>query len=153
MLHTLNLDGWETTPWCVPSAFAAITGVSVAQAHSIAAFSTGRSIDQIEGMVEEEIHLLAHRFRIKLLPIPLENRFREPPRLRDFVPGGQTPLERVIPCLITLADRKTQRWHMVAAHHGYLVDNWVKRPTPISTFPRTYRHVTQAWTTHPQICT
>jgi len=142
MLHSLDTGGWEHTAWCVPSALACVTGIPVAKAHSLAAFSTHRDITKIEGMIDEETLLLANRLDLRLERIDLTKRYDNPPRLRDL---EMTMLEKASKCLWVLADKKSRTNHMIATHCGWACDNWTKRPVPLSEFPRLYRQVLYGW--------
>ena len=148
MLTPLNFAGWEGTAWCVPSAFAAVTGVTVARAHEIAAFATSRAIGGIEGMDDVEQLSLASRFGVALRDIDCPSISPEPLRLRDFVRAMPAALQ-VQPLLLTVARKRDRSTHMVATQYRMVCDNHSKRPIPAPGHDYAAAYVVKGWLASP----
>lgn len=138
MLHTLNLDGWERTAWCVPSAIAMLTGAPVGHMHVRAAFMQNKSLTAVQGVFCEEAVLLLREQGYKATPIDLVARYSNAPTIQRFF-KDRTPYEFCMPIMFATAD------HMMTCHMGFAGDNWTKKPVPISLFPKLRRLVTNAW--------
>lgn len=138
MLHTLNLDGWEHTAWCVPSAVAMLTGALVGHMHVRAAFMQNKPRTKVDGMFLDEAVLLLHEQGYKATPIDLAARYSTAPTIRKFV-AERTAFEFCMPIMFSTAD------HMMTCHMGFAGDNWTKRPVPVAQFPELNRKVIAAW--------
>lgn len=138
MLHTLNLDGWERTAWCVPSAIAMLTGAPVGHMHVRAAFMQNKPLKDVQGMFHAEAVLLLREQGYKAVPIDLAARYEKPPTIQRFF-KERTPFEFCMPIMFSTGD------HMMTCHMGFAGDNWTKRPVPVTEFPKLRRTVVAAW--------
>lgn len=138
MLHTLNLDGWERTAWCVPSAVAMLTGAPVGHMHVRAAFMQNKPLKDVEGVHLEEAVLLLREQGYKATPIDLAAKYPTPPTIEQFF-KGRTAFEYCMPIMFATND------HMMTCHMGFAGDNWTKRPVPVAEFPKLRRKVVAAW--------
>lgn len=138
MLKPLNLEGWNTTAWCVPSAVAMVTGASVLHMHSRAAFIKSCSMKKVDGLYDEEAILLLREQGYGVSHIDLPERYQKPPTIQRFL-EERTPYEKAMPVMFTTVD------HIMCAQYGFAGDNWTKKPVPISEFPKLKRKVCSAW--------
>lgn len=144
MLHTINLDGWKNTAWCVPSAVSILTGAPVAHTHSRAAFMTNQALKDVSGVDMESFILMLREQGYAARQIDLKERFASPPSLERFM-ETRTQFETVMPLAVTVYLVKKRELHMVSVHMGYANDNWTMRPTPIDRFPHRNAKVVDAF--------
>lgn len=138
MLKTLNLDGWETTAWCAPSAVAMVTGASVIHMHSRAAFLRGTSLKEVKELYPAETILLLREQGYGVEWIDMPTRFEKAPTIRKFL-NDRTSYEKVMPVMFATDG------HIMCAQYGFAGDNWTKKPVPIEDFPKLRRKVYKAW--------
>lgn len=138
MLHALNLDGWEHTAWCVPSAIAMITGAPVGHMHSRAAMLRNEKLTKVSGVFLDEAILLIREQGYNATPIDMVSRYGIAPTIRKFF-AGRTQYEFCMPIMFSTIN------HMMTCHMGYAGDNWTKKPVPIAEFPKLSRKVIAAW--------
>lgn len=139
MLNALNLEGWNATAWCVPSAVSIITGIPVGFMHMRAAFHQSLSLNKVKGLFDEEAILLFGEQGYRLHQIDLNSRYDgKPPTIQRFL-KDRTPYEFCMPIYFTTVD------HAMTCHMGYAADNWTKKPVPISEFPKLHRKVCTAY--------
>jgi hypothetical protein len=144
----LDFTGWTGTAWCVPSAFAVVTGVTVAKAHEVAAFATGRALGNLEGMADGEILSMASRFGLQARPLDLEGWSPKPKRLRDFVTSAPAAW-LVQPIVLTVCDKRRRITHMVASQYRMVCDNGSRRPVPAAGHSYAAAFVVQGWALSP----
>ena len=139
MLKALNLDGWNETAWCVPSAVAMVTGASVLHMHSRAAFMQNKSMKDVKGVMLDEAVLLLRGQGYGISRIDLVERYVDtPPTIRRFL-KDRTPYEKCMPVMFSTVD------HIMCAQYDFAGDNWTKKPVPIDEFPQLQRKVVDAW--------
>lgn len=138
MLKPLNLEGWNMTAWCVPSAIAMLTGAPVGHMHVRAAFIQNTALKDVKGVFTEEAVLLLREQGYKAIPIRLTERYNKPPTIRQFL-NDRTAYEFSMPIMFSTPK------HMMVAHMGFAGDNWTKKPVAINQFPKLGRLVESAW--------
>lgn len=144
MLHSINLDGWDSTAWCVPSCVSILTGAPVAHTHSRAAFMMNESLKDVAGVDTEAFVLMLREQGHAVRQIDLLERFNDPPTLTAFM-KARTQFETVMPLAVTVHLARKQELHMVSVHMGWANDNWTKRPVPIEKFPHRNAKVVDAF--------
>lgn len=134
---------WEgRTAWCVPSAFAILTGCTLASAHSKFAFAEDVALADLKGVgIEYLIGALGAEGK-RCTPVDLMARYPDHaygPTIQRYMAERPFGPERTSPLLLLLPS------HVVTAHMDWMADNWTKRPVPVDRFPKLMRTVQRAW--------
>lgn len=139
MLKALDMTGWNSISWCVPSAISMLTGIPVAFMHMRAAFHKQISLNEVEGLFDEEAILLLGEQGYGVRQIDLKERYGDTiPTIGKFL-KERTPYEFCMPIYFTTPD------HAMVCHMGYVGDNGTKKPVPIDQFPGLKRKMCSAY--------
>jgi hypothetical protein len=133
---------WERTAWCVPSAFAILTGCTLASAHSKFAFINQEAIEDVEGCWHQDLLIALMDAGKTCTPVDLHTRYPDMkygPTLRRYMRERPMGEERMYPLLLRVPG------HVLCAQMDYMADNWTTRPVPVENFPKLGRNVHQAW--------
>lgn len=143
-LHPIDVASWQKNgqkAWCGPSALSALTGMSLASAHSQFAFIGSKAITDVKGTFVQDMLLLLSDAGYNTTPVDLTrwNDTTAGPTLRRFF-RELTPMERMQPILVVTET------HFLCTHMGFAVDAWTGgKPVPCEEFPKLRRYVEDAY--------